>query len=665
MNLENIKWLNQNLVHYKDETYNTNSTLDIFISSTTEDFKNFNPTNINFSIISFEMRKTYSFSYYQAYDLLKSISSMFESIKKNSEKEEVVKSNSKKSFRIVYSTETNDGYPVISISINYSNTDKAYIILPILVFHSFLSIIKSYVTDYLKFNTDFINRILLAEIFDEIKSTNLSIRNLPSHLIVSDTSIISGKNKISDYSEVDEESENLNNFLIDDISSEEGKKINNDFNDFLENNLDKIKLDIPNTTSKENKEKVNSILYEQILKGDVQNFINLLNSISLERSPHNKIKDEFKDIKIEDFLPDISNEDLKSFYYISNIIYKSSFKKYVSGIDVIPSTFPILRYKIEDKEKIKIENKELAYDLLILSFYIRSMKTKMESREDHPMSNYSIANMATRLYFDILIYPFIEYDDLNVIKSSITKRFESYKKSGFFNYFTEELNNYNLPDVDINDILKNVDFVFSNLNNEKLPYIEKIHDALYSNGSLRIPYKNSFNSFEELELIFEIESSEKANVNVKDIDEIYKIVEEEKVPDYIISLFSKDFKKPDEKKKKRSEHNSDTNILKYVKFNDTDIPEVIREPFISYIESLKTENYDFKNSGFIIDNIPENIIKGLYIWNESTNKNEKYVDYVKKIEECIMKKDDIIIMVESKYEDNVKEDSTDWNDLDF
>ena len=53
------------------------------------------------------------------------------------------------------------------------------------------------------------------------------------------------------------------------------------------------------------------------------------------------------------------------------------------------------------------------------------------------------------------------------------------------------------------------------------------------------------------------------------------------------------------------------------------------------------DKFDYLNSGFAIEELPEVILQTVYTWNNYINESIKYTDFVLQVEECISK--DLII----------------------
>jgi hypothetical protein len=89
-----------------------------------------------------------------------------------------------------------------------------------------------------------------------------------------------------------------------------------------------------------------------------------------------------------------------------------------------------------------------------------------------------------------------------------------------------------------------------------------------------------------------------------------------------------------------------------VKSFESEIPEEYKKEFLTYIDSL-SDNFDYTK--FKLNEFGDNIVKGVYEWNES-NKTEKYTDFYDRCENSLMSKDLILAKMTIKKE----EKSDDW-----
>jgi hypothetical protein len=103
----------------------------------------------------------------------------------------------------------------------------------------------------------------------------------------------------------------------------------------------------------------------------------------------------------------------------------------------------------------------------------------------------------------------------------------------------------------------------------------------------------------------------------------------------------------------------DSNLLRFVKFYDSEIPDEVKEKFFEYIDKNQIKKYDFKIKDFDLDLFGDNIVKGLYIWDpEKYGKN--YKEFFSTVESELMSKELIIAKVKQQ-ESLSNSVSTEWN----
>jgi len=362
------------------------------------------------------------------------------------------------------------------------------------------------------------------------------------------------------------------------------------------------------------------------LKSDISNFENIILSICREDDPTSKFLDIVRmSLKTNDnfkFLPDISDDDYKSSLYIGKLIFNTNLKNYIEKSIKIKNSVPALKYKPETED---IDNLNLAYDLLLIMGYLKITKERLELKESDAQINKSITYLATRCFTDILYMSFLNLKNVDALKNIIMSRFKIYKENGFFKSFEDKTTSYGLALINYTDISIFVDSILSKiLNNEE--YLKLLHNKYYESRILKIPYVNKI-SLEQI-----INEAIKLEVDIKTIDnlDINKYLENvnnEEIKKYLLS------NEVIKERKKRT----DSNILRYVKFFDNEIPENEKEEFYRYIESLKVTD-DVEYSKFNLSYFGDNIVKGIYEWNESPNREEIYTTYFSKCEQTINKR---------------------------
>jgi hypothetical protein len=463
----------------------------------------------------------------------------------------------------------------------------------------------------------------------------------------------------------------INNNLSKDISFEniESSQIEEtieDFDKFLGKDMENIQVaDLDNKSIIEEKPKnleINSPLINKTLTKDLSVLESMLSAAITRSDPMISIFEGFRrSMNLDDsfsFLPNITKNDLKSFLYISKLIHDLYLNLYMEKNVSIPSGFQILKYNVDDINSIDNFNINLAYDILLIMGFIKEFRSRMESRESDSNKNGAIFYLRLRSFLDPLVYSFIDPNKSKIILNIVATNFEKYLEIGFFKHYQDILITNGFKEIDVNDIknfcnefyekvLKKEDTFSININNK--------HEELYKTGFLRINSDNNLNIEQIINELIPLEVLEKTGVDLTEGSENLKKVQENlKISDLVISVF---LRKNDQKSKEIKKEIV-TNLSKTIKFFNNEIPIKNREEFFKYIDDLKFNNYDFLNTIYDEEEFGENIVKSLYIWNESENKEEPLTTFRIKLEECILTKDLILVKYKSKPEIENKEE---WN----
>lgn len=650
MNNSNEKiWFNQQLMYFKDLNFGSNGVLDINLSNNTNDFKSFSPLVLNISVTSqSNNRKIYGISYCNSIDLISSFKEIMNnsnSIFNGAQKYEIIKKyyNDKiLKFEFIKNKNTNEDIVIISI-INDSS-DYSTVIISYYTFLSIIGIVKSFANDFTSLNLNLINRIALTEILEQNRLIKNSIQVLPSTIL--EFYKVNSKSEVSLNSTeliLEENKEEIQNSI--NIEPEENIEIKNkleEFDSFLNDNLDKIDLNIGNI--QEEKSEISKVVSSsRFIKhfASLENLENLMNSIVVSDYPHLSISSEFKNIGFDNLLPEINDDDFKSYIYLSSLLYRTILRQYTEVGTQIPQNFQVLKYQIKDPSK---DNIELAYDLLAIFSYLKIFRSKIQERESDCFRNKSLFILTFRTFLDIYSFSFVESMNKGSLKNIILNRFKEINNFGFFESFNNILNLYNLDKINENEISQFLDALCEKIiGNEE--FIKNYHDGLYSNAICRLNYKNNLNVEQIINYVIPLEVSEKLGIDITKKELLDKFIDSSKIPDDIMELFLTKQKKLNEVKK---EEFKDSNILRYCKFNHDHIPKNIKDNFLTYIQDIGDNDFDFNHKDFIIEDIGEIILIALYEWNNSSNKKENYAKFNEKIETTTMNKDLIISKYKTK-----------------
>ena len=183
---EDTKWVSQTLISYKDDIYETDGYLRVSISTSTKDYKFFNPPMIGISI-SNQFQKSYNLNIINASDLLQSFKYAFENSERLfSEKSQIVKQNKTIQFIMEFTT-SQDELLIVKLMIKGGESDFTKIIIPYQIFQLLANRVKYFVNSY--------DEICLAQYKIALQGeTNTVLLQLPSLIKGMPSQILSGQN---------------------------------------------------------------------------------------------------------------------------------------------------------------------------------------------------------------------------------------------------------------------------------------------------------------------------------------------------------------------------------------------------------------------------------------------------------------------------------------
>lgn len=649
-------YFNQNLIYYKDKIYNSGGALEISICSSTTDYKTFSAPTLHIAVVGENnFRRLCSLNYADATDLftaIKDILPEMNNIYLSSRNNVLLKKyqfDRSLKFEFINVQSMNDR--VVSVSVIHSSSDFAQVIVPYSVFSSFaIGILKYFICEFVKISFDFSTRNLLTELLETNKMIKNGIQLLPSNLI---------ENKSITKEEFEDK------MLLEEVKSFSTKTelTLDEFNQFLGKDMENIKVPDIDKISLEEKPKnleVNSPLIINTLNKDLNILESMLTASTTKSDPLFTILSGFnKSMNLINFnfFPEISKNDLKSLAYISKYIHDLYVSLYLNKNNTIPSSFPLLKYKINDINNIDVFHLNLAYDLLLIIGFVKIFRSRMESRESDASKNGALFYLRLRLFLDSIVYSFIDISKVKIIFNTVCTNFEKYSELGFFNHYQNILKENGFNTIELTDIRE-----FCNELNEKVfikgglnKNINDKHDELFKSGFLKIKSDNNLSLEQIINELIPLEIMEKTGFDLREGSETIKeVLEKIKISPEVLDSFYKRDNKNDTPEVKTKE----TNLLKTVKFFNNEIPERFRNDFLEYINNLKLNNYDFKNGKFEPEELGENIIKTLYVWNITDKKDEPLTTFRAKLEDCILTKDLIINGIVKEPEEK---QSDEWN----
>lgn len=655
-------YFNQNFINYRDKIYNSGGTFEISISNNTVDYKNFSSPNLLISIIGEnKLRRMCSLNYTDTIDLYNSIKEIIQNIENiyNTQRNNVINKkyqfDRNLKFEFIYIKDINER--VVSVSIIHNTSDFAKVVIPYSVFCSFaIGILKYFVNEYVNVTFSLSTRNLLTEILDQNKLIRNGIMILPSSISQIDNKINGGESTQVAAQAFENDSDPSCG------TAERISDVLDDFEKFLGKDMENIVVEDLTSKAvleeKKNNNEITSRFVTKTLTNDLEVFESMLAACVSRPDPMISLFEGFRrSMNLSDsfnFLPMISKENLKSLLYVSKFNHDFFVNSAINENKAIPSGFQILKYKVEDFEKIDFLNVQLAYDILLISGFMKIFRSRMESRVQDIDKNGSLFYLRIRTFLDPLVYSFLDEKKGKIITTNICNNFEKYETLQFFNHYQKILSENGFTTINVNDIRE-----FCNEVNDKVLTkgildinINDRHENMFKNGTLRINIDNKLSIEQILNQLLPLEILEKSGVDLNEGSEkLTKAIEIYSIEKDVLDIF---LRKDKEEKVKIS------NISKTVKFYNNEIPDGYREEFFKFIDDLKESNFDFQNSSFPVEELGENIIKSLYVWNESDNKKEPLSNYRAKLEECLLTKELILAKyLNSKIEE--KEENVEWN----
>ncbi len=629
MNQDDRMWSSRDLFKYKDYEFDSHAELLISVSTSTVNGSNFVPPSLSIRLIDNNRTiRNIQLSFSEVVQLLSDFKIPLSNIIQSFEigTEIILHKKTNKDTWLKFKFFKTPHGELVTIGIIFNDTDKASIVVTKGMFISIINIIKIFRDKYWNIYTDLQNDFKFSEMSNNIKGLNVQIQTLPSMF-----EIPSSFSQHSTVSAVPDEPE----------PTADTMQTINDYEQFVS----ETSPDIPEISiaeeQLEKKEKVilrefNSPLIDQTLVCNIANFENMMNTITVGQEWGtdlfvNSIKIPMGYSDNFSYLPCLTDEDRKSFNFLCRVKYLHSLRDYIDNKQPVPTSFNLLKYKATD---ISSENIELAFDLLMITSYIQCMRSNLETRVSEAQNgNKALLYAATRCYIDPLIFSFIGDQKPDVIKSCVIDRFKYYSEKGFFDKFIEHIEHHQVRQIDISDISAFLDKITRAL--AEFPDVQLVHDNLYKNKKLALPYKNKY-SIEQIinEIIpLQVTILLGGEINPKDED--------------LIKLFTNKTETPTEGvkvKQQKAPPKYTSPIHRFVCDVDytKQIPDSIKEEFIENIKSLN-DNYNF--SSFQLEELGDDIVKALYVWNEQENKKIAYSQFRANLEECIMKKEDIVAKV--------------------
>jgi hypothetical protein len=646
-NNEDVIWVNQGLMSYKDKRYHSDGYFEINVTSTTKDYINFSQPRLSLVIDNEGKRRIASLSLTNVLELLNSFNEVSKNIKEvyqNPNQGDITKRfNKNKDLIFEYRVEQNTKEPLVIIKISFGYSDEGKVIVPYSLEYMVIGkLLRSFYENYSSWCVNLPMRYLASQQLIESKLQTTLIKTLPSQIIPVESTLEVRPDDFATWSPKVSTSKMATLQPLENAAPEKTNEVqlevsNEEFDAFVKTEEPKVVIPELESTKVDTDEKpktqeFKSKFINEILKGDIKEYETLMTaSLSTDNPLEAILKTIDPDYSTDNnmsLLPSLSDIDLKSALYIQNVFFKTHFHSLVNNGDCLPISVPFVKYK---PAQMFDENKELAYDLCMINCYLKSYRSRRENTNPDNYTNGALTYFISRCYLDIVTYSFLE-GNKDIVKSCIVSRFNYFKEKGFFNYFDELLKDNNCTEISGYEIEEMLEFILSAIPNES--DISEVHINTYDNGSFKAPPKNKFTIEQILNDVVNTEVKFKYGKKIEDLTEN---------PD-IIELFKKSKKKKTKPKEEKTmsldkeKVNQETNLLRWIKFKIDEVPEKKQKKFLKHIEELGLDSdYAFSNNSFQEDEFGENIVKGLYVWNSNPEKKIRYTEFAVQIEECISK----------------------------
>jgi len=611
-------WFSQMLLYYKDKIYLSEGQFRLSISSSTQDYRFFNPPLLNISI-STNYQKSFNLPIYEANELLKSFQ---EALSQSSEKIEIQRKDTKGA--ILYfniSTEITTGERIVLIQIRSSESDFTKVVVPLKpIFEVFLKSLRYFVEKYFDICTILLGKSIDSDIHLLVQQIPGLIKGISGQII---PNVVSMKSDFNDSSETEVTIKDLDTFL--------GKDMEN------------IKVPELNIEKKEQVYKTDSKFVTDILKNDLSTLEHMLSNYVLEGCPISTIVDDVNknyQSKDENFtmIPGIDETEMKSMFYISKLLYSIAYQKYYHNQEVIPISVPILKYN----PKIKTdENVSIAMNLFVLGAYIRTVRRRLETKIADSFENKSLFYLAFRCFLDPFVFSFI--GDIDHLNSVCVPYYEYFNNIGVFNKYKKLLNENGCPEITKDDIIAYATEVMQKGIGKSRNIVE-LHEHLRTIEAVKLTTKNEFTLEQIINEIIPLEIYVALGRDLEDTAYLTQFKKEHNISDDILQFFIGKKKKSTPKKEEEKSVKRDTNLQRFLKEKESDIPEPYRKEFAKVIEAVGKKAFDFKSFDFPYIEFGDSVIKALYNWNPS-NDSKITIDYkyfCDKVLEEIMSKESIL-----------------------
>jgi hypothetical protein len=651
MNYENLKWINQSLYTFNDKAFDSHGYLDISINISTEDDINFSQPKLVLNLENQGQRRNIRLTRSNVIDLVESLTKVrnnIQTIYQNPQTGDITKRyNNNKDLVIEFRAISSQ--PVVVLKIIHNTSDAGKIIFPLKPeLTSIINTLEMFVQDFINISTAFPMRYLSSLSLNRLQEIQNSLIILPSQLVPLQPELY--KDTPNPASSTEPETTQVLSYTNtrcalcgeeqyetpSGITCKNGHggaesiidepPIDNEFDQFATDNVDKVHIpELEGEVLERDKpiaQEYNSPFIQVTLKNNILNLEGMLNALYTNNDPLRTIMNTIYNGEGYKLLPGISEQDLKSVSYISNLYFKLHFHSYIQNQTIFPIAIPVVKYLGDDSDRATVE---LSYDLMMLQAYLKLYRNRMESINSDAYTNGSLINFSFRCFLDVASYSYLNGKNSEAVKNNVISRFKYFRETGFFDHYDKNLTSENQKPIYDSEIGDFIDKVFDNVVESDDIHIRHFnaHDA----GSVKLPSKNTFTLEQITNEIVKYEIKTMFGQRIEDLT----------TNEEIIILFNTKLKK----KYKPTDHKpeprlKETHVVRYIKLKANELPENIRQELIDYVIELgDITPYDYFNEKFKLEELPSVILKSLYTWNENIEEKMKYTDYASMVEECI------------------------------
>jgi hypothetical protein len=635
---QDVDWFNLPLYYYKDEIYDSDGVMrasaSIGLSGST-----FKHPKLSLQIQNGPLMKAIQFGYNDLYLLLMSIKTVESGTPfSDSSNDTVFLKMGKHQFILKYLTTTQAKIPeCVKIQVFYSESDFSMVILSKYEYRAFLNFLSNFKDNFFTIISSLMSTAYMARMsgnLDEISRIQKGILN-QIQLGLPET--------VSAAPELQENAKKTEQTIAD-------------LDHYMEQNAEKIKIPEVDEPKEKPVEEVESAFMKHFLKNDLMNIETKIGVISGSSHPIIDLANSFRiDMSGNDssvnYLPSLTEPDLKSLLYLSKLLCGVMEKEYYDNGTPTPSSLPTLTY-IPIDDAVQDYNLELAYDLLLTQGYLKLVKRRIESRGGIDDKNKKdILYMRLKLYTDAFVHGVLKTRK-NQLESIMNKRFSYYKSIGLFNRYDQLLKDVGCEPIGEGDFSY---FVTQHLKIcERIPEVRVVHETLAKNSGLVVEYNNEYSMEQIINEIVPLETVHRLGKDLNKSEVLDPLIEQHKISPEIVALFLKKFteQKVDEIPKTTSKKVK-TWVHKFVGSKKETINEKIRDEFVKHIKDMGDKDYDWDK--FSTDKIDLEIMKALHVWNTERKNLKNFQDYCLRIKECVHDSKESILNVTQI--DEKKEDS--------